>query len=58
MQKVGDFNKKETIFETYSKRTSAEKKKGRKGESVFVSTNDVSSKIGHIGGPIRKQLDS
>ena len=44
-------------METYNKRTSAEKKKGRKGESEFVSTNDVSRNIGHIGGQIGTQLD-
>ena len=50
-------DKKETILETYNKRTSAEKKKFRKGESEFVSTNDVSRNIGHIGGQIGTQLD-
>ena len=55
--KLGVLDKKETILETYNKRTSAEKKKFRKGESEFVSTNDVSRNIGHIGGQIGTQLD-
>ena len=58
---MGDLNKKRLYLGylgSTEKITSAEKKEGRKGESVFISTNDVSRKIEHIGGRIRKQLDS
>ena len=67
-EEVGEESEKETILgptekDTALRKRNAERERGRLGEedfseSISVSTNDYSSKIGHIGGPTWKRLYS